>query len=56
MLSDYLNDEQTRIYKITDYLCNEREKMCICNTHASDFRKMYEANKYQQNKTSRTPA
>ena len=25
--------------------------MCICNTHASDFRKMYEANKYQQNKT-----
>ena len=42
MLGYYLNDKDKQIYKKTDYLCNEREKMCICNIHAADFRKIYD--------------
>jgi hypothetical protein len=52
MLEHYLNDKDEynkHIYKITDYLCNEREKMCICNTHADDFRKIYEGINYRRN-------
>ena len=53
MLEHYLNDKDeynTHIYKITDYLCNEREHICICNTQASDFRKLYEGINYQKDK------
>ena len=52
MLEHYLNDKDKynkHIYKITDYLCNEKEKICICNTHAEDFRKIYEGINYRQN-------
>jgi len=52
MLELYLNDKDEcnkHIYKITDYLCNEREKICICNTHAEDFRKIYQGINYRQN-------
>lgn len=34
--------------KKTDYLCNEKEKICICNIHAVDFRKIYERNNYKE--------
>jgi len=53
MLELYLNDKDEHnkhIYKITDYLCNEREKICICNTHAEDFRKIYEGINYKENR------
>lgn len=50
MLKYYINDKDKQIYEKTDYLCNEKEKICICNTHAEDFRKIYEQNNYQQNK------
>ena len=49
MLDYYLNDKDTTIYKKTDYLCNEREKICICNTHAEDLRKIYEGINYKPN-------
>ena len=44
MLVYYLTCQDRAIYKKTDYLCNEREKFCICNTHADDFRKIYNGN------------
>lgn len=50
MLNYYLNHKDRVIYKQTDYLCNEREKLCICNLHADTLRKMYEGDKYQVNK------
>ena len=52
MLEHYLNEKDEylkHIYKITDYLCNEREKVCICNIHAEDFRKISERINYRQN-------
>jgi len=36
------------IYKKTDYLCNKKEKICICNIHADDLRKIYEGNNYDK--------
>ncbi len=47
MLDYYLNDKDKDIYKKTDYLCNQREKICICNTHAEDLRKIYEGINYK---------
>lgn len=41
MLSHYLNNYDNNIYKKTDYLCNEKEKICICNLNATNFRNMY---------------
>ena len=40
MLDFYLSHKNKPMYKKTDYLCNEKEKICICNTHAEDFRKI----------------
>lgn len=51
MVDFYLNDKDKGIYKKTDYLCNEKEKMCICNIHADDFRKIYDGINYEQNTT-----
>lgn len=50
MLEYYLNHKDRAIYKKTDYLCNRKEKVCICNTHADDFRKIYEGVNYLPNK------
>ena len=50
MLEYYLNHTDKAIYKKTDYLCNRKEKICICNTHADDFRKIYEGVNYIPNK------
>lgn len=47
MLEYYLNHEDRAIYKKTDYLCNEKEKICICNTHAEDLRKIYDGIYYK---------
>ena len=48
ILDYYLNHEDKAIYKKTDYLCNQQEKICICNVHAEDFRKIYDKNNYKQ--------
>ncbi len=50
MLGYYLNHQDKQIYKKTDYLCNEREKICICNIHADDFRKIYDEINYKPGK------
>jgi hypothetical protein len=49
MLKYYLNHADKEIYKKTDYLCNETEKVCICNTHAEDFRRIYDGINYKPN-------
>jgi hypothetical protein len=48
MLNYYLNHKDKPIYKKTDYLCNEKEKLCICNIHAEDFRKIYDGDNYKE--------
>lgn len=48
MLDYYLNHKDKSIYKKTDYLCNTKEKICICNTHAEDFRKIYDGQNYKE--------
>ena len=50
MLEYYLNHKDSEIYKKTEYLCNEKEKICICNTHADDLRKIYDEIYYIPNK------
>ena len=47
MLDYYLSHPDKPIYKKTDYLCNKKEKICICNTHAHDFRKIYDGINYK---------
>ena len=48
MLGYYLNHPDKKIYKKTDYLCNKKEKICICNTNAEDFRKIYDQHNYKK--------
>ena len=48
MLNYYLNHQDKDIYKKTDYLCNKKEKICICNIHANDLRKIYEGINYDK--------
>jgi len=50
MLEYYLNDKDKDIYIKTDYICNERNKICICNTRAEEFRKTYDGINYKENK------
>jgi hypothetical protein len=47
MLEYYLNDKDESIYKKTEYLCNEKEQICICNNHAETFRKIYDGINYR---------
>ena len=51
MLDYYLYHKDKAIYKKTEYLCNTKEKVCICNTHAADFRKIYDGINYKPNDT-----
>ena len=41
-----LKDQNKSVYKKTDYICNEKERICICNTHAEDFRRIYDGSSY----------
>ena len=49
MLEYVYTDKDKNIYKKTDYICNNNEKICICNLHADDFRKIYDGINYKQN-------
>ncbi len=49
MTKYYLTHKDSEIYKKTDYLCNQKEKICICNTHADDLRKIYDGINYKEN-------
>lgn len=48
MLEYYLNHPDKHIYKKTDYLCNRKEKICICNIHAKDFRKIFDKKYFKE--------
>ena len=45
----YTAHKDKKIYKKTDYLCHYKEKLCICNTHADDLRKVYDGTGYSPN-------
>jgi len=47
MLNYYLKHADKEIYQKTNYLCNEKEKICICNNHANDLRKIYDGINYK---------
>lgn len=49
MLDFYMNHNNKEIYKKTEYLCCAKEKICICNRHADDFRKIYDGINYTPN-------
>ena len=48
MLHYYSNSKDAKIYKKTDYLCNEKEKICICNIYADSFRRIYDGLHYDK--------
>ena len=47
MLDYYLKHPDKHIYQKTDFLCNEKERVCICNIHAKDFRRIYDNNNFK---------
>ena len=47
MLDYYLSHPDKPIYKKTDYLCNKKEKICICNTNTHDFINIYDRINYK---------
>ena len=48
MLEDYLTDTDKEIYeKKINYICNKKEKICICNINANNFRKIYDDINYK---------
>jgi len=48
MLDFYFKHPDKHIYQKTDFLCNEKERVCICNIHANDFRKIYDNNNFKE--------
>lgn len=51
MVEYFLTQPDKTIYKKkTNYLCNRKERICICNTHANDFRKIYDGINYTDDK------
>ena len=51
MLDYYLTRNDTYIYqKKTDLLCNEKERICMCNIYAADYRKILEGINYKKDK------
>ena len=48
MLKHYLTDKDKEIYeKKINYICNKKEKICICNINANNFRKIYDDINYK---------
>lgn len=48
MLDCYLTDKDKEIYeKKINYICNKKEKICICNINANKFRKIYDDINYK---------
>ena len=43
MLEHYLTDKDKEI----NYICNKKEKICICNINANNFRKIYDDINYK---------
>ena len=49
MLKYYYNHENSGLYERTDFLCSEKDKVCICNVNADDFRRVYDRFNYKPN-------
>jgi hypothetical protein len=43
MLFYYMRHKDVDLYKRTDYICNEQEKICLCNTRAEELRRLFGA-------------
>lgn len=44
MLFYYMRHKDVDLYKKrTDYICNEQEKICLCNTRAEELRRLFGA-------------
>ena len=41
MLYYYLTHKDKYIYQKTDYLCNKKEKFCLCNTYAETLQSVF---------------
>lgn len=51
MLNYYLTRNDTYIYqKKTELLCNEKQRICMCNIYAADYRKILEGINYKKDK------
>ena len=51
MLNYYLTSNSTYIYqKKTELLCNEKQRICMCNIYAADYRKILEGINYKKDK------
>ena len=50
MATFYLNHNDLNIFKKTDYFCNEKHKICICNKSAQNYRDLCKSEKYNNNK------
>jgi hypothetical protein len=48
MVSYYLNHKDAEIYKKTDYICSQKAGVCVCNTNADAFRKIYNGENYDK--------
>lgn len=48
MMDFCFKNDTERYYQKIDYVCNEKERVCICNTHADDFRKIYDGKNYKE--------
>jgi len=48
ILEYYSTDKDKEIYeKKINYICNKKEKICICNINANNFRKIYDDINYK---------
>ena len=49
MLNYYLTCNDKYIYqKKTDLLCNEKQRICLCNTYAEEYRKILDGINYKK--------
>jgi len=49
MINFYIKSKNIEKYKKTNYLCNENEKICICNIYADNFKRIYDGSNYDKN-------
>lgn len=47
MVEHFLTHNDKNFYKKTNYLCNKKEQLCICNTNANNLRKIYNGVNYK---------
>jgi hypothetical protein len=45
----YTHIDKSIYVKKTNYLCNRKERICICNLNANNFRKIYDGENYDDN-------